>query len=205
MKKILLAIAFVSTLSFHAKAQFNLSGGLTYTNYGSEISKSTPGLQIRGAYNIREKQAVALGVSYGLPIKQTVNDGTSNFEQTTTFIGVNFGGILHLIGTYEDNFSLYFPVSVGYVMGTSKYAASGTLPVGTVVPENDKLNGLTVNANVGLQFKIGVPFVFAEAGFALPAGNTSNTRTGTTGNNPVPSHSVLSIGVRLPFGSSGVY
>lgn len=200
MRKLLLTIAFAATAILTAKAQITISAGTSYSNYGSDVGKATPGVQLRGAYNISPKRAVGFGVSYSLPVKQTMSYGADNFHQTSSFMAGNIFGIFHLIGRHDSKFSLYFPLGIGYVLGDMKYkAVSG----GTTTIETEKISGLTANANVGIQVALGAPMVFAEAGFAYPAGNTSNSRTGMTGDNPIPAHSILQLGVRFPFGSSG--
>ncbi|MFD2161535.1 outer membrane beta-barrel protein [Paradesertivirga mongoliensis] len=208
MKKNLLLSVCIVMLSFAANAQFNLGIGGTYTNYGGEIKKATPGVQLRGAYNLDEKKAISLGFSYGLPIKQTFADDESGsgYKLTTSFMSVSVLGIYHLIGGYEDNFSLYFPIGGSYVMGKNKLESEGEAdPDFTLEPEDEKFSGLTINGSVGMQFKIGSPFIFAEAGFALPTGSTtSNTRDGVTSDNsnPITGHTILTLGIRFPFGSS---
>ncbi|MEJ6979008.1 hypothetical protein WG906_01010 [Pedobacter sp. P351] len=196
MKKTLLALAVLGTFTFSSNAQINLSAGATYSNYGSDIGNATPGIQLRGAYNISRKKAVALGVAYSLPVKQTIDYGAGSYEQTSSFISGNLFGIFHLIGGYDNNFSLYFPLGISYVLGEYKAVSSAA-----TTTQNEKLNGLTFNLNLGTQFRIGSPLIFAEAGFAIPSGNTSNTQTGVTGTNLVPAHSILQLGVRLPLGS----
>lgn len=208
IKNLLLSMC-VLMLSITANAQINVGIGGTYTNYGGEIKKATPGLQLRGAYNIDEKKAVSLGFSYGLPIKQTFSEDefTSGYKLTTSFMSLNVLGIYHLIGTYEDNFSLYFPIGGSYVMGKNKFETEGEPdPDFSIEADDEKFSGLTLNGGVGVQFKIGSPFVFAEAGFAFPTGSAnSNTRDGVSSesSNPITGHTILTLGIRLPFGSSG--
>lgn len=199
MKKLLLTLILTVAVLFTLKAQINLSAGATYTNYGTDIGKATPGIKLLGIYNISGKKAAGLGASCSLPVKQIQNYGAGNYEQTSSFITGNLAGIFHIIGRSDTNFSLYFPINISLVYGNIKYKAISS---GATIPENETLTGLTVNPTVGMQVRIGTPIVFGEAGFAFPAGNTSNTRTGVTGENPVPGHSILQVGVRLPLGGS---
>lgn len=126
-------------------------------------------------------------------------------------MSISLLGTYHLIGTYESDFSLYFPVGGSYQMGTSKYTlASNPSTANTATIEDEKLTGLTINASIGLQYRIGNPYVFAEAGFGLATGSTTyNSRDGgVANNNPAPGSTVLQIGIRIPFGSGvggGVY
>ena len=190
-----------------AKAQLSASAGATYTNYGSEFGKASPGVHLRGSYYFREKVAAGLGVSYSLPIKTSYDDGTTKFNKTSSFMSVGVVATFHLIGSYETDFSWYFPFAANYQFGNSKYSINNN-QAGVVAPESEKLSGLTVGLNTGLQYRIGNPYVFVEAGFALAANNTSNTRDGVIGTNPAPSSTVLQLGIRIPFGSGvggGVY
>lgn len=191
-----------------AKAQLSASAGAIYTNYGSEFGKASPGVHLRGSYYFREKVGAGLGISYNLPLKTTYDDGVAKFDRTSSFMSVGVVATFHLIGSYETDFSWYFPFAANYQIGTSKYSVAANQPAGTVAPENEKLSGLTVGLNTGLQYRIGNPYVFVEAGFALAANNTSNTRDGVIGTNPAPSSTILQLGIRIPFGSGvggGVY
>lgn len=208
MKKIFLTLTFLGAFCLFAKAQLSAGAGVTTTNFGSEFSKASLGVHLRGSYYFREKVAAGLGVSYSLPIKSTYDDGSAKFDRTSSFMSVGVVATFHLIGSYETDFSWYFPFAANYQFGNSKYSIAANQPAGTVAPENEKLSGLTVGLNTGLQYRIGNPYVFVEAGFALAANNTSNTRDGVIGTNPAPSSTVLQLGIRIPFGSGvggGVY
>jgi len=208
MKKIFLTLTFLGAFCLFAKAQLSAGAGVTTTNFGSEFGKASLGVHLRGSYYFREKVAAGLGVSYSLPIKSTYDDGSAKFDRTSSFMSVGVVATFHLIGSYETDFSWYFPFAANYQFGNSKYSIAANQPAGTVAPENEKLSGLTVGLNTGLQYRIGNPYVFVEAGFALAANNTSNTRDGVIGTNPAPSSTVLQLGIRIPFGSGvggGVY
>lgn len=190
------------------KAQINASAGLTYTNYGGDIKKASPGVHLRGIYYATEKSGFGLGFSYNLPIKTTYTNEDATFKRTSSFMAISLLGTYHLIGTYESDFSLYFPVGGSYQIGTNKYSLainpnSSMLPTTNI--EDEKLNGLTVNASIGLQFRIGNPYVFAEAGFGLATGSTTyNSREGVIGNNnPAPGSTTFQLGIRIPFGAVG--
>ena len=190
-----------------AKAQLSASAGAIYANYGSEFGKASPGVHLRGSYYFREKVAAGLGISYSLPMKTTYDDGITKFDQSSSFMSVGVVATFHLIGSYETDFSWYFPFAANYQFGNSKYSITNN-QASVVAPESAKLSGLTVGLNTGLQYRIGNPYVFIEAGFALAANNTSNTRDGVIGTNPAPSSTILQLGIRIPFGSGvggGVY
>ncbi len=209
MKKIFLTLSFLGALCLFAKAQINASAGLTYTNYGGDIKKASPGAHLRGTYYVTEKSGIGLGFSYSLPIKTTYRDEEATFKRTSSFMAISLLGTYHLIGTYESDFSLYFPVGASYQIGTNKYSLevnpnSSTLVTANI--EDEKLNGLTINASIGLQFRIGNPYVFAEAGFGLATGNTNyNSRTEEVivNKNPAPGSTVFQLGIRIPFGAVG--
>ena len=190
-----------------AKAQINASAGLTYTNYGGDIKKAAPGVHLRGIYYATEKSGFGLGFSYSLPMKATYTDEGTTFKRTSSFMSISVLGTYHLIGTYESDFSLYFPVGGSYQIGTNKYSVvtnSSTSPLAMDI-EDEKLNGLTINASIGLQYRIGNPYVFAEAGFGLATGSTTyNSREGVIGNNnPAPGSTMFQLGIRIPFGAVG--
>ncbi|MGE6221473.1 hypothetical protein ACQKCH_16740 [Nubsella zeaxanthinifaciens] len=211
MKKIYLTLAFLSAFCFFAKAQFNIGAGATYTNYAGDIKKAAPGVHLRGNFYIREKYGIGLGFSYSTPIKSTYTEDEFAFERTSSFMGLSLLTNLHLIGTYESDFSLYFPLGATYQMGKNKYKFNGNLPSATSIDVADEsLNGFVLNLNIGLQYRIGNPYLFAEAGIGLAAGTTTyNSRDGyTANNNPAPGSTVLQLGIRIPFGSGvggGVY
>lgn len=208
MKKICLTLTFLGAFGLIAKAQLNASAGVTTTNFGSEFGKASPGVHLRGSYYLREKVAAGLGISYSLPVKSTYDDGRAKFDRTSSFMSVGVVATFHLIGSYETDFSWYFPFAANYQLGTSKYSIAANQPAGITAPENDKLSGLTVGLNTGMQYRIGNPYVFVEAGFALAANNTSNSREGVIGTNPAPGSTVLQLGIRIPFGSGmggGIY
>lgn len=200
MKKILCLAALTVFFTLRTKAQINIGAAATYVNYGYSIGKPAPGIQVRGAYNFRRKMGAALGLAYNIPIKQT----TSSYVQTTNLVSANLMAIMHVIGGYEDNFSLYIPLGLTYVLGKSTYKT--TDPTSSVI-EDDNLNGLAIGAALGLQFNIGTPFIFAEAGFAMPNGVNSNTTTGVTspGLSNAPFHTTLSVGLRFPLGGGSGY
>lgn len=198
MKNSLLSLALLVVFTITANAQFNVGGGGNYTNYGGDVNKATPGAQLRVGYMLSEKKGVSLGFNYGLPMKENYSEAGVDVKTQASFMTLSLAGIYHLIGAADDNFSLYIPVGGSYVLGKSK-ATSGEVNM------EEKFNGLTLNGGVGAQFKIGVPLIFLEAGFALPTGSSStNSREGTTENpNPISSHSIVNIGLKFPFGSSG--
>lgn len=207
MKKIFLTLTFMGAFCLFAKAQLSASAGAIYANYGSEFGKASPGVHLRGSYYFREKVAAGLGISYSLPMKTTYDDGITKFDQSSSFMSVGVVATFHLIGSYETDFSWYFPFAANYQFGNSKYSITNN-QASVVAPESAKLSGLTVGLNTGLQYRIGNPYVFIEAGFALAANNTSNTRDGVIGTNPAPSSTILQLGIRIPFGSGvggGVY
>jgi len=212
MKKIYLTLAFLSAFCFFANAQFNIGAGATYTNYAGEIKQGAPGVHLRGNFYIREKYGLGLGFSYSMPMKATETEEGLTLERTSQFMGFSLLTSLHLIGGYESDFSLYFPLGATYQVGKNKYKLSGSPSSGitSIDVEDGNLNGFVVNLNIGLQYRIGNPFVFAEAGVALKAGaNSYNTRDGyTANNNPTPGSTILQLGIRIPFGSGvggGVY
>lgn len=195
MKKNLLLLTLFLASSIVARAQlsdFNVGINGNYTSY----IKPTPGAQLRIGYDIARKYGVSLGVSYGLPVKEvTLNNGFEDKEQAQ-YGSANLAAIYHLIGSTENNFSFYLPFGVSYVMASNVSIFEG-------VTKKTKESGLTVNAGIGTQFKIGLPVLFAEAGVALPAGTTYNTRDGAISEgkpNPIPLHSILSLGIKFPLG-----
>ncbi|RZK92179.1 MAG: hypothetical protein EOO98_04100 [Pedobacter sp.] len=210
MKKIFLTLTFLGAFCLFAKAQFSFSAGATYTKYGGDIKKASPGAHLRGIYYATEKSGLGLGFTYSLPLKTTYDDGEFVFNRTSNFMSISLLGTYHLIGTYDSDFSLYFPVGGSYQIGTSKYSFAASQSNTSITIEDEKLTGLTINASIGLQYRIGNPYVFAEAGFGLATGTaTYNTRDGgTPNNNPAPGSTVLQIGIRIPFGGGvggGVY
>jgi opacity protein-like surface antigen len=198
MKKIFLLAVLTAFFVFPTKAQINIGVGATYVDYGSSIGKPAPGIQVRGAYNFSRKLGTALGLAYNIPIKQT----SSYYVQTSNLASANLMGIFHVIGGYEDNFSLYIPAGVTYVFGKSTFKSTDASSSNI---EDENLSGLAIGAALGLQFNIGTPFIFTEAGFALPNGTTSNSRTGVTSSSNVPFHTTLSLGLRFPLGGGPGY
>lgn len=212
MKKIYLTLAFLTACCFFAKAQFYIGAGATYTNYASDIKKGTPGAQVRGSFYIREKYGLGLAFQYNAPVKSKYSDEGFSFERTTELMGIGLMANLHLIGSYESDFSLYFPIGATYQMGKNKYkfSSDGSSGITSIDIEDEKLNGFVLNLNVGVQYRIGNPYLFAEAGVGVATGSSNyNTRDGyTANNNPTPSSTLLQLGIRIPFGSGvggGVY
>ncbi|WP_207429732.1 outer membrane beta-barrel protein [Pedobacter sp. SYSU D00535] len=209
MKKIFLSVALLLGVTIGTRAQLsNLNLGLsgTYTSYGGDVDKATPGLQFTAGYAIKEKLTAVLGFNYGFPIKQSFSDEGFSFESKTTFTTLSLSALYHLVGTTEDNFSLYVPVGAALVTSNTKMEGNGGGNGMDFEMEADgKLSGLTLNAGLGAQFKVGVPLLFAQAGIALPAGsNSTNSRTGDTSesSNPIPFHTILNLGIKIPLGSS---
>jgi hypothetical protein len=202
MKKPLLLFALLLSISVAANAQFdvaNLSVGLNgnYSMYKGDLDKSTPGAGLRIGYNFGEKTSAIVGFTYGLPIKESGTFEGDKYSSQINLSTVSVSAMYHLIGSTEDNFSFYVPVGGSYVMSTSKLAITGE-------PDfSEKASGFTINAGLGAQFKVGRPIVFVEGQFALPSGSSSsNTRTGTVGNdNPIPFHTLFNLGLKIPLGS----
>jgi hypothetical protein len=203
MKKVLFSTLALIVLTTVSQAQFSAGFGGNYAKYGGEVGKAAPGIQIRGSYNFSEKKAVSLAATYGLPVKNTDSYEGTSVEQKTQFITLSLSAVYHLIGGYEDSFSLYIPVGASYVLANTKLSGSAADPQSGVAT-SEKFSGPTLNAGVGMQFKIGAPFLFAEAGFAIPANTTTNSRGEAVGTfeNDIPSHSILTLGLKFPFGSS---
>lgn len=201
MKKqlLLLSLLLSSSVAVHAQIEnFNLGINGNYSSY----TKPTPGGQVRIGYDITRKTGVSLGFAYGLPIKEMRpgDNGIQNKEQSQ-YSSASLAVMYHLIGSTENNFSIYLPFGVSYVLASNVSVLEG-------ISTKSKETGLTINAGIGTQFKLGLPVLFAEAGAAIPSGTNYNSREGAVSEgapNPIPFHTILSLGIKFPlgYGSSG--
>ncbi|MEO6721882.1 MAG: hypothetical protein ABIN67_16055 [Ferruginibacter sp.] len=68
----------------------------------------------------------------------------------------------------------------------------------TYQAEPGKETGFTINAGLGVQYRVGAVHVFGDAGLAFPA----NQANGQYITNNIPTHFVFNAGIRIPFGTS---
>jgi opacity protein-like surface antigen len=209
MKKTLLTVMALVGLSISTQAQFsaeNLSIGLgaNLTSYKGDVDKSTPGIQLNAVYNLSEKYSIDLGFNYGFPIKQSLSEEGINMDSKLSFKTLTLTGNYHLIGTTEDNFSLFVPVGASLVMAKAKVTATSEgeeeEDPGFAFGGSGSTSNFVINAGLGAQFKLGNPILFFKAGIALPTGSSSsNTRGESVENdNPIPFHSSIQLGLRIP-------
>jgi hypothetical protein len=154
---------------------------------------------LRGSYNITEKLAGSVALTYSLPMKQSESFNGTNLQGTYSVVSVGAQAIWHIIGAYDDDFSLYLPFGAAYIIGKAKYKGS----IAGITPDDAPLSGPTFNLGLGAQYRIGTPYIFAEAGAAFPANQTTNSRTGTSSSveNNAPGHTIISLGIRIPLDS----
>jgi hypothetical protein len=187
------------TLLLSAVFYFDLTGQIyasvagSYNTYSLDEKKSTPAIQLKGGYNITTKVSAFLGYSYVLPINISNSIEGEKIDATHSFQNLTAGVNLHLFGKTNSGFSLYFPLSASYVLYNSKVKGSG-------VDESATEGEITVNLGLALHARIGKPYLFTEAVACIPRGEY-NTRDGVVGpENPIPFHSFISVGLRIPFG-----
>ncbi|MEI9909321.1 MAG: hypothetical protein WDO71_06470 [Bacteroidota bacterium] len=196
-------------------SQFSIGAAANYTAYKGDFGKSTPGAQIRVGYQPSEKISAHFGFTYGLPIKESssvmIMDDLGNTINVPSNIKYNFKTFTLManykfIGNDETAGSFYGQFGAGLVLVGYKEDISGNYDHNTYKYPQDQIeksneNGFTINLGLGGEYKIGMPVIFAEAGLALPANQVNNYYV----ENVIPTHFILTLGVKIPLGSNSDY
>lgn len=214
MKKIyfFFFLAFISASAF---SQFSVGAAANYTSYKGDFQKATPGGHIRLGYGVSEKFTANLGFTYGMPIKQAsavmVADDMGNTMDVASEIKFNFKTFSLLanyrfIGDEETAANFYGQFGAGLVLINYKEDITGSYDKNTYQHPQDLIeksneSGFTLNFGLGGEYRIGTPSIFAEAGIALPANKVNNSYV----ENVIPTHFVLNLGIKIPFGNNSDY
>ena len=207
MRKIALALCGLASFCI-ASAQFSVGVNGNYTKYGGNLSKSTPGFGVRAAYEadrtagvlsftngfaITEKGSVSVtNVSNG-STKSVAAEGQYNFKTFTLM------GNRTLIGDEESTGKFYFGFGASYVIAKYSEKITESYENTYTAPEmyNDSESGLTMNGLLGGEYKVGMPSIFAEAGYSFPANQVNNAYV----ENVIPAHVTINVGVKFALGS----
>lgn len=209
MKKIYSTI-LCGLIAGTAFSQFSVGIGANYSQYKGDFQRSTPGAQLRVAYNASEKITANLAFTYGFAIKQissvSIEDESQNSISVPSEIKFNFKTISLLanykfIGDDESAGSFYGQFGAGLVLVNYKEDITGSYDKNTYkypmdLVEKTNESGFTINLGIGGEYRLGTPIVFAEAGIALPANTVNNTYVA----NVIPIHFTFNLGIKIPIG-----
>jgi hypothetical protein len=206
MRKIVLSLLGL-VLVCAASAQFSVGVYGNYSKYAGDLSKGTMGIGVRAAYQ-KERTGGMFSFTNGFAItdKGTITlthntNGTSKevaAEGTLTFKTITLMGLRTLIGDEESTGSLYGGFGASFVLANYKEKITESYDNNYTAPDmvTDNQNGLTINALIGGQYKLGKPAIFAEGAFAFPANTVNNMYV----ENVIPAHLLVNVGVRITLG-----
>ena len=206
MRKIVLSLTGL-VLVCAASAQLSVGVNANYSKYTGDVSRGTPGLGLRVAFE-KEKNSIVLSFTNGFAIKETGSvslmhnsNGTTKevaAESTLGFKTISLMGLHTLIGDEESTGNLYGGFGASFVLASYKEKITGSYDNNYTAPDmtSENSNGLTINALLGGQYKLGKPAIFAEAGFAFPANTVNNMYV----ENVIPAHMMFNLGIKFTLG-----
>lgn len=196
-------------------ANLSMGGGLSFTHYGAAGINSL-GLNIRGEYNLTEKNSVVIGFTYGFPNKfsTTVSanalDGLNPVQQIDVPATYSFSFHelyvqydRYFFTTNADDFGFYGLLGGGMIL-----VPNGTVSYGTYDKTQYSLqdaggsagtSGFIIRAGLGFSIKLGPVIGYAEGKLDIPANNVNGQSVDVT----IPFGMGGAFGVRVPFGGGG--
>ena len=118
MKKTLLLIAIAVFISSTAFSQFKFGVGATLgtkTGMGTNTEKISPGLNVRGMYELSETWSLTAGASYFLPTTGSIGGNTAKYSYMYI---INVGAVYYF--SENDDMKMYGLVGINHTAYKAK-------------------------------------------------------------------------------------
>ncbi|MFM2358429.1 MAG: hypothetical protein RLY16_422 [Bacteroidota bacterium] len=208
-KKVCMA-GLLAFSAFIAKAQVDFSAinfdlGGNYTRYMGDFQQSAKAIKIKVSVPFNEKFRLGIGYTHALKIKIPSTVSLYSGNELNSEIVYNFKtyslNCNYFFNEQEDEgLNAYLLGGASLVMVTGKENVLQPVPTGDGISNLaviESVNGFSIHGGIGAEYSFGIPKVFAEAEFALPANRVNNVEV----SNPIPAHLMFNVGFRFGLGS----
>lgn len=205
MKTKLLLVSIFIALSFSGMSQFlsEFSVGVAgnYTQYLGEFLQGAPGAKIELGYGLSEDFGYSLSFTRSAQLKTKSEAYTNSGSGVKTHYFSHFntlsGGGRFTFRDEDDKFRFFVPLTISFILVKYEERTDEPRPSGSsyVFLDSGIETGLTFGSGIGVSYKLGLPVIFAETGFAIPA----NVVGGQEVENNIPIHATVNVGVRFSF------
>jgi hypothetical protein len=193
--------------------KFGIAPGIASNLYMASTPFVAYGINLRLTFNATKRTMFGFGYIYSFPVStfgtstaystSSMNSGFGSVPVIATsqinFNEVYVMGLFHFVGQNDTKFSFYGTVGASLVLAIET-VTYGPVPTGYSLNRTSSDNGIytgaTINGALGLQFKIGLGYLFAESRLAFPANKVNNTII----ENPIPLSFGGLVGYKIPFG-----